>query len=250
MNEFHKVNRNNWNGHADDYKLRVDRRGWDKCHLDPTRALNSSEIEAFGDPNGKSACVLGSGDNCVTFALAGVGAHVTSVDISDKQLRHAKTRSEFLGLCISFVTADVTDIGILSETFDVIHTGGHVACWVSDLDSYYAEASRIMKAGGILVIREYHPFFREIWSPSDEHLTVERPYGERGPYLEEGDVEAYIFTWTVSDYVNAVLKAGFDLVTVEEATSSSARDRWRNTQERVPWLNGLPSQILLVGRKH
>ena len=114
MNEFHKVNRNNWNGHAADYKLRVDRQNtWDKCHLDPTRALTSSEIEAFGDLNGKSACVLGSGNNCVTFALAGMGAHVTSVDIPDKQLRHAKTRGEFLGLYISFVTADVTDIGIL-----------------------------------------------------------------------------------------------------------------------------------------
>ena len=78
MNEFHKVNRNNWNDHADDYKLRVDRQGnWDKCHLDPTNVLRPSEIEAFGDLNGKSACVLGSGNNYVTFALAGVGAHLT-----------------------------------------------------------------------------------------------------------------------------------------------------------------------------
>lgn len=247
MNKFHEVNRANWDGHAAAYKLRVDEQNiWNRCHLDPTVALSPSEIEALGDLKGKRACALGSGNNCAVFALAGMGASVTSVDISYNQLRNAKTRAGILGLCITFVTADVTDLSLGPETFDVIHTGGHVACWVSDLDRYYAEAYRIMKPGGVLVIQEYHPFFREIWSPLNERLIIERPYGERGPYLEEGNAgDPYVFTWTVSDYINAMLNAGFDLVKFEEISNSDVKDIWRNTQ-----FNGLPDEIVLVGRKH
>ena len=114
MNEIHEANRANWNDYAEEYKERSDKQGvWDKCHLDPTLALFPSEIEALGDVNGKKICVLGSGNNCEVFALAGMGADVTSVDISEAQLRIAEERAEILGLTISFVRADVTDLDVL-----------------------------------------------------------------------------------------------------------------------------------------
>jgi 2-polyprenyl-3-methyl-5-hydroxy-6-metoxy-1,4-benzoquinol methylase len=42
--------------------------------------------------------VLGSGDNQVVFALAGLGAKVISIDISDKQIEVARKRAAVLGL--------------------------------------------------------------------------------------------------------------------------------------------------------
>ena len=39
-----------------------------------------------GDLHGKRACVIGSGDNYAAFALAGLGAQVTSTDISARQM--------------------------------------------------------------------------------------------------------------------------------------------------------------------
>lgn len=248
MNHYHKTNKANWDDFADDYKLRVDKYGtWEKCHLDPTVALKFSEIEALGNVKGKKIAILGSGANEVTFALAGMGANMISVDISEYQLRHARTRSEVLGLKVVYTVSDVINLGLRTESFDAIHTGGSVACWVSDLDRYYAEAARILKPGGIFVLNEYHPF-RTIWSSSEKHLIVERPYGDRDPYLEEGkEGDPYIFSWTVSDYVNAVLNAGFDLLKFEEIMpSSDTDDAWSKTQSKF---GGLPQDVLLIGRK-
>jgi 2-polyprenyl-3-methyl-5-hydroxy-6-metoxy-1,4-benzoquinol methylase len=38
------------------------------------------------DLAGREVCVIGSGDNYAAFALAGLGARVTSTDVSEQQL--------------------------------------------------------------------------------------------------------------------------------------------------------------------
>jgi ubiquinone/menaquinone biosynthesis C-methylase UbiE len=201
---------------------------------------------------GKRVCVLGSGDNQVAFALAGLGAVVTSVDISQRQLDVAARRAKELSLAMSFIRADVTDLSAIdSATFDVVYTGGHVAVWVSDLNTYYAEASRILRPNGLFMVAEYHPF-RRLWRESRDQLAVEYPYFARGPFEYDvapsvlnrapGTFKSYEFHWTICDYINAVLKTGCHLVEVHEFGENVAD--W----EGAP-LQGLPEFLLLVARK-
>ena len=148
MNAIHEANRKQWNAGAERWKERTDKRGlWNKCHKDPTLVLTDSEIEYLKDIQGRSVCVLGSGDNEVVFALAGMGADVTSIDISERQLEIASERADCLDLKISFLRADVTHLDkIENENYDTVYTGGHVAVWTSDIKKYYSEA--FAKCGG------------------------------------------------------------------------------------------------------
>src|SRR4030042_1075709 len=61
-------------GRADSREL------WRRCPTEPGLVLSARELELLRDVRGRRACVLGSGDNQVVFALAGLGARVTSVD--------------------------------------------------------------------------------------------------------------------------------------------------------------------------
>src|SRR5215471_11031463 len=54
--------------------------------------LHDSELAWLRDVAGKKVAVLGSGDNQVVFALAGMGAVVTSIDISQQLIEIALTR--------------------------------------------------------------------------------------------------------------------------------------------------------------
>ena len=136
---------------------------WRKCPAGPTIALSHQELKHLGVVSGKDVIVLGSDDNLVVFALTGMGARVTSLDISQKQLDTAAERADELGLDVAFVRADVVDLSpIEDESFDLVYTGGHVAVWVSDLKTYYSEACRILRSGGMFMVSEYHPF-RRIW---------------------------------------------------------------------------------------
>ena len=209
---MHEANRRGWDAAAAQWQAGIDARvDWRGIPGDIRIVLDDVELKYLGDVSGRSACVLGSGDNLVVFALAAAGARVTSVDISQAQLDIAAGRAEELGLSIVFHRADVTELGGLggpggpgdasgsSDTsgpggpgdpaepaepsgggFDIVYTGGHVAVWVSDLKRYYGEAIRILKPGGLFMVNEYHPF-RRIWKHSAGPLKQEYHYFDHGP---------------------------------------------------------------------
>ena len=252
-NKYHRANRKHWNASAEGWAQRADSHGlWRRCPKEPHLVLCEEELEYLGDIAGKRVAVLGSGDNQVVFAFAGLGASVTSVDISQNQLDVAERRARELGLSISFVQADVTDLSAFADaSFDIIYTGGHVAVWVADLGTYYSEAARILKPDGLFMVNEYHPF-RRIWQESREALVVEFPYWERGPFEyglssdvepEPGELMSYEFHWTVADYINAVLRGGCRLLHVVEYGEEVSD--W----EGAP-VGGLPEFLLIVARKN
>ncbi len=252
-NKFHIANKKRWEMGAMLWAKGADSRGiWKRCHKEPQLVLSDTELKYLGDISGKGVCVLGSGANQVVFALAGLGAKVTSVDISHNQLDIDKGRAEQLGLSISFVQADVADLSKLDTCcFDTIYTGGHVAVWVADLQSYYSQAVRILKPRGLFVVNEYHPF-RRIWKDSKDSLVVESSYYNRGPYEynvsedilrpKPGVLKSYEFHWTIADYINCILQAGCNLLEVEEHGEEVGD--W----EGAP-LHGLPELLLIVARK-
>jgi ubiquinone/menaquinone biosynthesis C-methylase UbiE len=214
--------------------------------------LSDKELHYLAGIRGRRVCVLGSGDNQVVFALAGLGARVTSVDISQNQLRIAQQRSYELGLSVEFVQADVTDLSPLtSDSFDVVYTGGHVAVWVTDLFKYYAEAARILAPNGLLIVSEYHPF-RRIWKESKTTLLVNSRYLDRGPFeydytdnvlsREIGSLKSYEYHWTIADYLNSVISSGCRILFLDEFGEDVGD--W----EGAP-LDGLPEFLLIVARK-
>ena len=150
MNPMHEANRRGWDAASAGWQATVERNvDWRRCPADPTVALIKEELELLGDVAGRDVCVLGSGDNLAVLALAGMGARLTSVDISQAQLDTAASRAGEIGLDIAFLCADAVDLRELGdESFDLIYTGGHVAVWVSDLKRHYAEACRILRRAG------------------------------------------------------------------------------------------------------
>ncbi|MCD6404822.1 MAG: class I SAM-dependent methyltransferase [Planctomycetes bacterium] len=251
---IHAANRKRWDAAARRWAEGADSRGyWKRCPQEPELVLCAKELEYLGDISGKRVCVLGSGDNQVVFALAGLGAAVTSVDISQNQLDIAAQRSKTLGLGVSFVRADVTNLSRLADaSFDVVYTGGHVAVWVADLAGYYSEAARILRPNGLYIVNEYHPF-RRIWQESGDSMIVEFGYLKRGPFEydlsddilrgEAGPLKSYEFHWTVADYLNATLRAGCRLLLVDEYGEEVCD--W----EGAP-MHGLPEFLLIIARKN
>ena len=132
-----------------------------------------------------------------------------------------------------------------------MYTGGHVGVWVCDLRAYYREAIRILRPNGLFLISEYHPF-RRIWKDSNGSLEVGHSYFDNGPheYKVAEDIRAeasddmvqYEFHWTVSEYLNAVIEQGIDLIRFEEIRDKA--EEWEGAS-----FAGLPQKLLIAGRK-
>ena len=241
----HEANQACWDASTKWWKEKEDERGlWMKVHEDPTLVLSPAEMSFLKDVNKKDVCVLGSGDNEVAFALTGLGGNVTSVDISERRLAVAEDRARTLGLQLTFLQADVTDLSALEgNSFDLVYTGGHMSVWISDIQKYYAEAVRILKPDRLFVVDEYHPM-RRMWVDADRPEPRNR-YCNRGPYRYTSDdgLPTFEYHWTVADHIQAVVDAGCRIVKVEEY-EKKIDEFWMAVN-----LDKLPTSLIIVGRK-
>jgi len=248
MNQYHEVNRAKWNANAQHWKELKVTMNWHLCHKDPSIRFCETELDALGDMAGKNACVFASGDNRAVFALAGMGATVTSVDISENQLQVAAERAEELNLDIRFIRSDVAHIPELKDDqFDLVFMGSGAICWFSDLSAVCQEAARVLVSGGKLIIRDSHPF-RSVWKKNAPQFELVRSYYDNGPHevvtsnvLPHG-AHSYQFSWTVSDQLQAVLAAGCEIVDVVEWGEEGGEG------DAMPE-KGLPTALFIHSRK-
>jgi len=280
LSSYHEGNRKNWNAKADEWRaLRVEDGVWERLRLEPELAFQPKALEVVrkhvGPLEGRSVCVLASGDNYAAFALGGLGAEVTSIDISGRQLEIAADRARAIGLSIEFVQADITDMPhVSSGRFDLACATNGTNVWLSDLGKYYAEVFRILRRDGRVVSCDVHPFQRP-WEGRLTKTEIRKPYWDTGPYeshevvsseagAEGGErcteeVTCYNFHWTVADTLNALAASGLLLSEMREepdahghfwTSSSYALER---NEELLDWrknpLAGLPVWLMLVAQK-
>jgi SAM-dependent methyltransferase len=212
-----------------------------------------------GDLQGKEACVVGSGDNYTAFALAGMGANVTSTDISMQQLEIARQRAINLGLEITFHQADAASLeGLADEAYDLACSSNGFFVWISKPRLVFQQVYRVLKPGGFYIFYDVHPFQRP-WKDQAAPLEMAKPYSETGPFdhKEAGQV-SFEFNWRLSDLLNPLLESGLVIRKLAE-TPAKARF-WQDFsyepggEERLlDWRDnpraGLPAWLTVAAQK-
>ena len=226
MNKFHEANRRYWDNSAPEWH-EEDKNDWRECVRDPSFAFEGHAFEFIqefiGDLKDKRVCIVGSGDNHAAFALASLGAEVTSIDISGPRLKLAAQRAESLGLKIRFVCHDAASLKtVKSAQFDLVCSTNGFFVWISGLSAVFSEVNRILKPGGFYIFYDIHPFMR----PWKEQAAIEmqKPYAATGPF-KSGDSgrDVYNFHWTISDIINSLLQNGLVLCRMMEDTARYPR---------------------------
>jgi SAM-dependent methyltransferase len=227
VNEHHEANRRYWDDAAEGWRELRDRDGlWKRCVVEPEVAFEGDALEQIRqfhpDLQGRRACVIGSGDNYAAFALAGLGARVTSVDISQRQLDIAAERARALGVDLRFVRADAADLGALGQgDYDLVVSTNGFFVWISDPAAVFKAVHGVLKPRGVYVSYDIHPFQRP-WASVPSALVIEKPYADGGPYLDPAD-PAHEYHWTLGSLLNAMSDAGLVLRHVGETGPKSPR---------------------------
>jgi SAM-dependent methyltransferase len=266
MNKIHEANQKNWDSWASSWGELRDKDGlWQRCIQEPALAFDGESLELIcefqGDLHGKHVCVIGSGDNYAAFALAGMGAEVTSTDISEKQLELASHRANILGLNIRFVRADAANLeGIDSSCFDLVCSTNGFFVWISDPGQVFKEVFRVLKPGGYYITYDIHPFMRP-WKDQISPIEMEKPYSATGPFkIEKAGLSTYEFNWRISDIINPLLASGLQLQRLIESPPKGAQFWLGNSyvpgtdDNLMDWKNnpraGLPVWLTLAAKKH
>jgi SAM-dependent methyltransferase len=226
MREIHEANRDRWNSTASDWQL-LDEDGWRRCATEPGFAFEGEALEVIlelmGELAGKRVCVVGSGDNYAAFALAGLGAAVTSVDIAERRLEIAATRAAELGLEIEFVRADAADLGLLAAGgFDLAVSTNGFFVWLTDLRVVFAEIARLVRPGGCYVFYDVHPFQRP-WKDQVWPLEMVKSYWDPVPYELRDREVAHEHHWTMAEIMDGLVASGWVVRRVVESPTVNSR---------------------------
>ena len=167
--------------------------------------------------------MIGSGDNYAAFALAGLGAAVTSTDISEQQLAVAAQRAQILGLDMQFARCDAAGLAPLSDAaFDLVCSTNGFFVWIADPAAVFMAIHRVLKPGGYYIFYDIHPFMRP-WK-DQAVIEMEKPYFQTGPFASgEPDHPVYEFHWTLGDIINPLLKSGLMLRHMAESPAKDSR---------------------------
>ncbi len=103
--------------------------------------------------DGASAVDLGTGTGTLARGMARRGASVTGIDPSDNLTSEAKRLDMEWGVSTHYVNATAEKTDLESDSFDIVASGQ--SWWWFDRPAALAEARRILKQGGALVICSY-----------------------------------------------------------------------------------------------
>ena len=221
----HETNRRYWDAMASGWKDLRDRDGgWRRCIREPGLGFAGGALElirsSVGDLAGKTVCVIGSGDNYAAFALAGLGAAVTSTDISERQLDVARERAVELGLEMRFVRTDATGLDPLEgDSFDLVCSTNGFFVWISSPARIMSAVHRVLRPGGHYVFYDVHPFQR----PWKDQIPLEmtKSYWDGAP--RDDSMESFEYHWTLADLLNSIADAGLAIRRIEERPADDER---------------------------
>jgi SAM-dependent methyltransferase len=180
------------------------------------------------DWSGTAAAVdLGCGTGRIgAWLKARGGARVDGVDSSPAMLERANAQ----GIYDNVVCADVIATDLAAGGYDLA-ISSFVVCHVSDLTGFYAEAARLVRPGGRVILIDYHPFM----------LLKGVPTHFNGPAGEPIAIVNVIHL--LSDHVAAGRRASLSLLELRERLVDA---EWVRQNPRMANHSGQPVSFAMV----
>jgi len=94
---------------------------------------------------------IGCGGGILSESMAALGAEVTGIDITEKNLRVAALHAEGSGLVIDYRLADAETLARAGETFDIV-LNMEVVEHVEQRADFLADCARLVRPGGFMAV--------------------------------------------------------------------------------------------------
>ncbi|MFJ2630479.1 class I SAM-dependent methyltransferase [Streptomyces sp. NPDC087422] len=227
VTESSRANRRWWDRNADDYQVEHGdflgdaRFVWGPEGLDEADAGLLGPTAALKD---KDVLEIGAGAAQCSRWLAAQGARPVALDLSFRQLQHARRIDDESSAdgapLVPLVQADAGALPFADGSFDLAVSAYGALPFIADTARVQREVRRVLRPGGRWVFSVTHPVR---WAfpdePGPEGLTAVASYFDRTPYVEEDDRGIAVYVEhhrTLGDRVREIAAAGLRLVDLVE----------------------------------
>lgn len=261
-------NATGWNKISKSYQKRYSI-STDKYYWGP---LCSSEYDSLlGNFKNKKILEVGSGAGQNSIFLAKKGARVTALDFSQEQIKHGKHLAEIEKIKIEYIQGDFEKLNnyFKINSFDIVVSAFALQyCQtIKSLNSVMKQIFDISKPGGLLVFSVDHPVRDHgYWNKKDQFILDNYFDRNRKTWsydFPEDEISATMSGSfkTISDYLMAVIKAGFILnnfietepIAHESTNNFATKSRYLSMPTKNPFsydhLKKIPGTIIIKATK-
>jgi SAM-dependent methyltransferase len=158
-------NRSAWNAESDDYQARHGDQLRDSGGLAwGVTQIPESELRVLGDVAGLDVLEFGCGAAQWSIALAKLGARPVGIDLSERQLEHARTAMAAAGLDFPLIHASGEAVPLPDASFDIVFCD-HGAMTFADPYRTVPEVARLLRRGGLFAFSHGSTIESMCWAP-------------------------------------------------------------------------------------
>jgi SAM-dependent methyltransferase len=205
--------------------------------------IPEAELGVLGELEGKDVLELGCGAGQFGETLQARGARVVGIDVSERQLEHARER----GVTFELVHGSAEELPFEDARFDLV-----VCDWgattFSDPHRYVPEAARVLRPGGVFAFSGGTAIEQVCYS-----ATAQRPERElQRPYfdlhrLDMGDHVEYMLG--TGDWIRLFRSSRFEILDlIETRPPAGAESTYRDEYDRE-WARSWPMEQIWKLRK-
>jgi ubiquinone/menaquinone biosynthesis C-methylase UbiE len=256
-----RSNQAGWDDMADSYQAETVI-SLDDVHYGPL-SPGERELGLLGDVRGRRVLELACGAAQNSIALTKQGAAVTAMDISNKQLRHARRLAASEGVGVDLLRGDMESLAMFKDgIFDLVLSSFGWE-YVPDLGRCLEECARVIAVGGTLVVCTVHPLAAFEWDEDSRDLRVFDYFRlpvEVWPEPEQGRDGGATFFHTVEDVFGLLTDSGFAVERVLEPSPYPIPEMSESELSTVPYrgptwerqyerMSRVPFTIIYTARK-
>ncbi len=203
-----------WNIIAEHYNRKYEI-SCDNIHYGPL-CPGEAKLSLLGDMKGLRVIDLGCGGGQNAVALSKMGAEVTAIDFSGKQIKQAELLAKLNNVDIDFQVSDIESLSSFeSQSFDIAISACAIS-FVKNIKRAFKGVHRILKSSAIFALSDMNPL-QYILDETDDGVMFNTPYPQKPLLLKwSWEFEAIKrspgfqhYVRPISAYHNSLVDAGF-----------------------------------------
>lgn len=243
LSEHERRNRASWNDYSDEYQSRHGRQLADSGGLAwGVAQIAEAELHVLGDVRGLDILEYGCGAAQWSIALAQHGARPVGLDLSERQLEHARRLMAEAGVDFSLIHASAETVPLPDASFDIVFCD-HGAMSFADPYRTVPEVARLLRPGGLLAFNHHSPIETICWPPEAEKVGERLALDYFGMHrFDDGEEVSYQLPY--GTWIRLFRANGFTIEDlIEPRPAADATSSYRDA-EQLAWARRWPAESI------